>query len=154
MAGAGPAPKSARSRARDTANRETVKSDGKVGGPELPEGWLGVDAKTGAEIDWHPATKKWWDNWRRSPQGTRMVTDVDWDFLLDTALMHHTMWANGRWEFSAEVRLRAAKFGATPEDRARLKYEIEVPEKYPVGDSGNGTNVTDIGNRRARLAGG
>ena len=148
MAGVGPAKKSVRSRARDTDSRTTIKSDGKVGGPDLPAGWLGTDTKTGELIEWHPATLAWWDHWRRSPQGTRMVTDVDWDFLLDTALMHHTMWANGRWEFSAEVRLRAAKFGATPEDRARLKFEIEVPEQYPVGDRGNDVNVTRIDARR------
>ena len=152
MAGRGPAASGNRSRARDNAVRETVKSDGKLGGFDLPEGVLGTD-HDGNEIDWHPATRRWWENWRRSPQGTRMVTDVDWDFLLDTALMHHTMWANGRWEFASEVRLRAAKFGATPEDRARLKFEIEVPEQYPVGDSGNDGNVTRLDERRDRWTG-
>jgi hypothetical protein len=42
--------------------------------------------------------------------------------------MHHTMWSKGRWEFAAELRLRAAKFGATPEDRARLKIEVTEPK--------------------------
>jgi hypothetical protein len=37
------------------------------------------------------------------------------------------MWAKKRWEFAAELRLRAAKFGATPEDRMRLKLKIETP---------------------------
>lgn len=152
MAGRGPQPKTDRARARDTSKRDTVKSDGKLGGYELPEDVLGVN-KHGELVEWHPQTRRWWNNWRASPQGTRMLTDVDWDFLLDTALMHHTMWAEGRWEFSAEVRLRAAKFGATPEDRARLKMEIETPEVYPAGNSGNGTNVSQINDRRQRLTG-
>lgn len=153
MAGNGPAPKGARSRARDTAVRDVVKSDGKIGGTELPEGVLGKD-KDGNDVAWHPVTLQWWDDWRESPQGVRMITNVDWGFLLDTALMHHNMWANGRWDFAAEVRLRVAKFGATPEDRARLKIEIEIPEQYQAGNSGNGTNVTAIGDRRSRIAGG
>jgi hypothetical protein len=144
MAGAGPAPKASRSRARDTANRDTIKADGVLRGFDLPE-----DALQDGE-EWHPITKMWWEEWRLSPQAVRMNTMVDWMFLLDTALMHHTMWSKGRWEFSAEVRLRAAKFGATPEDRLRLKLEVEVPEDYPVGDSGN--NVTRIDSHRARWA--
>ncbi|WP_226654965.1 hypothetical protein [Leifsonia sp. LS1] len=78
-----------------------------------------------------------------------MLSEPDWDFLLDTALMHHTMWAKGRWEFASEVRLRAAKFGATPEDRLRLRQEIDVPEEYPAGAAGN-DNVTSIESRRDR----
>jgi hypothetical protein len=31
------------------------------------------------------------------------------------------MWSKGQWTLAAEVRLRVAKFGATPEDRARLR---------------------------------
>lgn len=129
-----------------------VKSDGKLGGYDLPEGVLGTD-KDGTLIEWHPMTVKWWDNWRSSPQGTRMMTLVDWDFLVDTALMHHTMWSNGRWEFASEIRLRVAKFGATPEDRIRLKFEIETPEVFPVGNAGNATNVSQIADRRSRLTG-
>lgn len=72
---------------------------------------------------WHARTLAWWDTWRKSPQAQTFVA-TDWDFLIDTALMHHTMWSKGRWEFAAELRLRAAKFGATPEDRARLKIEV------------------------------
>lgn len=83
-----------------------------------------------------------------------MFTGTDWDFLLDTALMHHTMWSKQRWEFAAELRLRAAKFGATPEDRMRLRMEVEAPGSGtsvpPDDDSGS---VTDIASRRARLTG-
>ena len=77
--------------------------------PELPE-----------DVDWHPRTVAWWSMWARSPQADTF-TESDWSFLLDTALMHHAMWSKGQWTLAAEVRLRVAKFGATPEDRARLR---------------------------------
>lgn len=124
MAGRGMAPKATRSRARDSKARDSemrsVEDDGELRGPPLPEGVL-PDGE-----DWHPRTRQWWDTWRRSPQAQTFI-DTDWDFLLDTALLHAIMWSRGRWEFASEVRLRAAKYGATPEDRMRLKLKIETP---------------------------
>lgn len=123
MSGRGMAPKETRSRPRDAKRRDaelnTVEVDGELRGPALPEGVLDDES-------WHPRTVQWWTTWRRSAQA-QTFTETDWDFLLDTALMHHTMWAKKRWEFAAELRLRAAKFGATPEDRMRLKLKIETP---------------------------
>jgi hypothetical protein len=124
MAGRGFAPKATRSRARDTKRRDAemkrVEDDGGLRGPLLPEGVLPDDE------DWHPRTRQWWETWRRSAQA-QVFIDTDWDFLLDTALLHHVMWTKGRWEFASEVRLRAAKYGATPEDRMRLKLQIDTP---------------------------
>lgn len=129
MAGRGMAPKSTRSRARDSKARDAelnrVEDDGELRGPLLPEGVLPDDE------DWHPRTRQWWETWRRSAQA-QVFIETDWDFLLDTALLHHVMWTKGRWEFASEVRLRAAKYGATPEDRMRLKLKIETPADKPA----------------------
>jgi hypothetical protein len=124
-----------------------VAGDGRRRGPALPVGVLGSD-DDGRPVEWHPMTAKWWETWRRSPQA-KLFNGTDWDFLLDTALMHHMMWAKGRWDFASEVRLRAAKFGATPEDRARLKMEIDAPGAAPA--TGPSAKVTDIASRRKRL---
>lgn len=62
-----------------------------------------------------------------------MATDVDWRYLLDTALLHHQYWKNGRWEFANEIRMREAKLGATPSDRNALKFHLEILEEHPVG---------------------
>lgn len=148
MAGVGPAPKAKRSRDRDTAVRDLVKSDGKLGGFPLPEDAL-KDGET-----WHPRTVIWWDAWRESPQATRMITAVDWETLLECALMHHEMWIKRNFMLANEVRLRTAKFGATPEDRARLKLEIEVPEQYDAGSTPTPENVTSIERRRSKWAAG
>lgn len=118
-------------------------------GPALPKGGV-FDKEAGGFIPWHPQTVSWWNNWRRSPQSSTF-TATDWDYLLDTALMHHKMWANGRWDFASEVRLRVAKFGATPEDRLRLKIELEPPGKRAPASVPAG--VTEISSRRKRLSG-
>lgn len=132
MAGVGPAPNPNAIRRNKKPEFTPLQQDGEIRGYDLPEGVLGQDAK-GNPIPWHPITRQWWENWRRSPQASRMLSEPDWDYLLDTALMHNAMWAKGRWEFASEVRLRVAKFGATPDDRNRLRAEIiTLPE---VGDA-------------------
>jgi hypothetical protein len=112
MAGRGPAPKPANKRARtnsDAGKPLTVLRFEHASAPELPD-----------DVDWHARTVAWWEMWANSPQA-ETFTETDWSFLLDTALMHHAMWSKGQWTLAAEVRLRVAKFGATPEDRARLR---------------------------------
>ena len=122
MPGKGPAPKAVRSRPNDTARRQAemkkLTDDGELRGPDLPDG------------DWHPRTLVWWDTWRRSPQAQHMG-QVDWDFMVDTAMMHSAMW-NGDLKMAAEVRIRVAKFGATPEDRLRLKVQVDEDLKPEV----------------------
>ncbi|MFI7096442.1 hypothetical protein ACIBSU_34430 [Streptomyces lydicus] len=129
-----------------------VTPDDELRGPDLPDGALGVNTKTGEVIEWHPMTQAWWETWRRSPQA-QTFTETDWAFLVDTALMHHSMWAKGQWTLAAEVRLRAAKFGATPEDRARLKLKVDDPTSRPQTPVQHSGNVSDIASRRSRLTG-
>lgn len=123
MAGHGPAPKDPATRRRRNAPPKpttAVTADDQLRGPALPD-----DALADGEL-WHPRTQAWWLTWRKSAQA-QAFTATDWDFLIDTALMHHTMWLRGRWEFASELRLRAAKFGATPEDRMRLRIQVDRP---------------------------
>jgi hypothetical protein len=149
MPGQGRVPKAVRSRPNDTARREAemtiLEDDGDMYGPDLPEGVLPDGAK------WHPQTVALWDSLRRLPL-LKDELPLGWQFLLDTALMHNTMWSKGRWEFASEVRLRLAKFGATPEDRMRLKIKVTGPtEESKRPDSSDNGSVSDIASRRARL---
>ena len=96
-----------------------VAEDGQTRGPDLPDGF-----------NWPEQTQKWWETWRNSPQ-SQALTDTDWDFLLDTALLHAELWA-GNGSVAAELRLRVAKFGATPEDRMRLRMQITEPGEAPA----------------------
>lgn len=146
MAGRGPAPKAKRSRDRDTPElAELAVEDVLYGGP-LPEGVL-PDGES-----WHPQTVQFWDSLRRFPL-LKNEPEIGWQFLIDTALMHHTMWTKGRWEFASELRLRVAKYGATPEDRMRLKIKVEAPTRgVESATAPNGApKVTDISSRRSRL---
>lgn len=152
MPGRGAAPAPTRASKKQKAPMDVIKADGELRGFPLPKEAL-YDEENDTFDEWHPMTVRWWDAWRRSPQAARMMSDPDWYALLDTALIHHHMWMNHKWEFASEVRLRVAKFGATPEDRARLRMEIEVPEEYPVGNK-TGNAVTSLDSRRQRLANG
>ena len=138
MAGRGPAPKDTRSRARDQKRLEEaltiVTSDGTLHGPELPEGF-----------EWPAATVTWWETWRLSPQA-KTFTDTDWSFLVDTAVMHAEFWLGDR-SVAGELRLRVAKFGATPEDRMRLKIAVGEPAAPPAPKLKTKATV----NRRERL---
>ena len=116
MAGRGPTPKDpSERRRRNVAEPLTVLvADGASVGPSLPD-----------SLDWPDVTREWWETWRRSAQA-KTFTDTDWSFLLDTAVLHMEFWDGDRG-VAAELRLRAAKFGATPEDRARLKISVGEP---------------------------
>lgn len=118
MAGRGPAPKDPdqRRRRNDSAPMTVVTADGESYGPELPD-----------SFEWPDATVAWWKTWRECAMASKF-TDTDWSFLLDTAVLHAEFWLGNR-SLAGELRLRAAKFGATPEDRARLKIEIGDPDK-------------------------
>lgn len=88
--------------------------DGVLRGPELPEGF-----------DWPTQTRVWWQHQRENPVAQTFEA-LDWDFLLDTALLHAAFW-NGKLGVADELRQRVAKFGATPEERRRLRVEIAPP---------------------------
>jgi hypothetical protein len=51
------------------------------------------------------------------------------------------VWAKGQWTLAAELRLRVAKMGATPEDRARLRITFadadEKDEKRAAREAGS-----------------
>jgi hypothetical protein len=111
MAGRGPAPKPAERRAgkaKDPNPKSSIRFE-RAEQPPLPDG-----------IEWHPRTVAWWAMWRDAPQAEHFMA-TDWDFLLDTAVMHSAYWSKGQWTLAAEIRLRVAKVGATPEDRSRLR---------------------------------
>jgi hypothetical protein len=100
-----------------------VADDGQIRGPELPDGF-----------PWPDQTLRWWQTWRTAPQA-QTLTATDWDFLLDTAVIHAAFW-HGDTSVAGELRLRVAKFGATPEDRMRLRMQIDEPEKPAEGPQG------------------
>lgn len=110
---------------RQRRNQETyvidfVEWDGVVRGPDLPP-----------EVAWSARTNAWWEMWRRSPQSMLMV-DLDWEEMLITAKLYNTYWgaqafSTGTVLLAAEIRQRTSKFGATYEDRKKLRMSLDTP---------------------------
>lgn len=123
MPGRGPAPKDPSRRARrnkDPQPRRVVAVSASPQ-PELP-----------GSFDWPTETRRWWETWGASPLAASFTAD-DWSFLLDTALLHRAVWM-GDVKAAAELRLRVAKFGATPEDRLRLRVQFAA-DPEPTSDT-------------------
>lgn len=130
MAGKGPRPKS------NSVRRNTTGTSGlrvytapSVVQPELPPLFV-TNPETGRRrrAAWPAATKKWWKTWGDEPL-SEDFTATDWDFLLDTALLHAQVWGAGDLKLLAELRLRVAKMGATAEDRARLRITYAAADE-------------------------
>ena len=129
MAGRGPAPKQNGKRARRNVDQTptTILRFEEAEQPSMPEGF-----------PWPDATLECWDMWRDCPQAEHFGS-TDWSFLLDTAILHAQLWGNGDTSVLAELRIRVAKFGATPEDRARLRMQFaeadSADSKRPQGSA-------------------
>lgn len=135
MAGRGPAPKDPKRRARrnpDPIPNRTIAADGVVGPQPLSDDLL-PDGD-----DWHPATQRWWNRWCESPLAETLLA-VDWSELEATAVLHHEFMRKRTFTLASELRLRMAKFGSTPEDRARLRISVadadEKESKRPAPQS-------------------
>lgn len=136
MAGRGPAPKDPDRRARrnnPTAGFRVITA-APVPQPEIPE-----------SVDWHPRTLEWWSMWGASPLAAEF-TATDWSELLDAALIHTAFWS-GDLKLAGELRLRVAKFGATPEDRARLRIQFAAADQAEAK-----APAPHVGGSRLRLA--
>lgn len=132
MAGRGPAPKNPSQRARrnkDVINLREYQVP-RTEQPSLPTIYVTVEKEDGTfgrqKFNWPTRTRRWWKMWAESPLSPDF-SDADWEFLLDTAYIHARFW-NGDIKLAPELRLRVAKFGATPEDRARLRIVFAVAD--------------------------
>ena len=119
MAGVGRPPKDPSTRARRNKAPELRMIEAEPADqPHLPRFEVEDDGRL-TEFVWPARTVEWWAMWRDSPLAPEFTAN-DWSELQDTALIHAAFWS-GNLKMAAELRLRVAKFGATPEDRARLK---------------------------------
>lgn len=127
----GPAPKDPRKRARQNKDAREFKyvQVRAVGQPDLPDVEIGEDPETELPIymQWPEVTRDWWDRWGRSPMAESFTED-DWDELRISAFLHAQFWRTGDIKAAAELRQRTAKFGATPEDRARLRVQYVMAD--------------------------
>lgn len=121
MAGRGPIPKDPAKRARVNKGPEMhiIESE-PMPQPDLPECMP-------AGHGWPEITREWWAMWGRDPLAAEFRA-TDWAELLDTAVLHGLYWS-GDVKLAGELRLRTAKFGATAEDRARLRIQYAAADE-------------------------
>ena len=137
MAGRGPAPKPQGSRARRNKDPQILRiiEAKPIAQPALPvieQVVIGPDGEPRKKrFNWPTITRRWWRMWGESPLSAE-YTETDWAFLMDTAYLHALYW-KGDVKVAAELRLRVAKFGATPEDRARLRIQFAVADTLEDG---------------------
>ena len=118
--------------------------------PPLPKGFP-YDGKT---FKWPSITVEWWDHWADSPL-IDGFTVHDWDYLLDTAVLHAKHWLGLDAKAAGEMRQRLSRFGVTPEDRAKLRIvlvdadnkeeesKIAAERNSKVAITGNARRLTD-----------
>lgn len=131
MAGRGPAPKSPERRSGHSKDPVPMRILPKLVAeqPELPA--FLVETVDGFEpFRWPEQTRDWWQMWADSALAADF-TSTDWSELLDAALLHARVWS-GELKWLPELRLRTAKFGATPEDRARLRITFAQADEAEV----------------------
>ena len=121
MAGRGPIPKEASKRARTNKGpaMHIIESD-PVPQPSLPE--LMPNGEP-----WPVRTVEWWAMWGADPLAAEFRA-TDWSELMDCAVIHGAYWS-GDVKLAGELRLRTAKFGATAEDRARLRIQYAAADE-------------------------
>jgi hypothetical protein len=97
--------------------------------------------------EWHPATLRWWGRWCESPLASGLFA-VDWSELEACAVLHHEFMRKRSFTLGSELRLRMAKWGATPEDRQRLRILTTVADEK---DAGTGSVSRSSRDRRGVL---
>ena len=118
--------------------------------PPLPKGFP-YDGKT---FKWPQITVDWWDHWADSPL-IDGFTVHDWDYLLDTVVLHAKHWLGLDAKAAGEMRQRLSRFGVTPEDRAKLRIilvdadnkeeesKVAAERNSKVSITGNARRLTD-----------
>ena len=152
MPGIGPPPKEPGKRVRRNAEPTHLRIVPLVRDeqPKLPEFYEQlVDKKTGKvtkrKFTWPTQTRAWWKMWAESPLAHDFTAN-DWSELLVCAKLHAEFW-KGNTKVAPELRLRVAKFGATPEDRLRLRIQFAIASD---ADSGK-DSPRETGSRYANL---
>ncbi|MGW0930691.1 phage terminase small subunit [Streptomyces sp. NPDC002644] len=115
MGSRGPAPKDNAVRRNNHEYASEISSDSRPG-RALPNHLKGLCA----------GAKRFWSKWSEAPQ-TEGWLETDWLELESTTLLVDVLY-KGETKVAGEIRQRVAKWGATAEDRARLRMKIEAPK--------------------------
>lgn len=124
MAGRGPAPKSAATRAR----RNKTSTAARFETDEAPREFAPPLGEHPDYAEWHRRTVIWWDEVWKSPMATEYLR-ADENGLFMLAVLVDRFWREPDPKVHAEIRLAEVRFGLTPIDRRRLQWEIHRVEQ-------------------------
>ena len=122
----GPLPKSAATRQRRNPSPGTTLARGAKAAaiPELP---------VVGRRKWHPMTESWWHDAWSDPMSAEYVKSDKHGFFMLAELVDR-FWklsANNpqRVKLMTEIRMQGQRFGLSPLDRQRLRWEVERGEE-------------------------
>lgn len=105
---------------------------------DLPEGFY-----------WPSRTREWWAVWVASPV-TESWTPLQWEYLLDTAVVHAAVWGGGDagpdLKQMGELRQRIERLGG-------LTPAVPDRKHAPVESGRKRSPLDELASRRSRLAG-
>lgn len=125
----GPQPKENAQRRNKHEHAQSLSSS-TTEGRALPPG-LGI--KTAG-------AKRFWKTWATSPQAGKWI-ETDWAELEITTKLVDTFY-QGDTKVAGEIRQRVSKWGATVEDRARLRMSVEDDQDQDQAEETAGTEAT------------
>ncbi|MFJ4093453.1 hypothetical protein ACIPYS_17885 [Kitasatospora sp. NPDC089913] len=134
----GPRPKENAVRRNKHAHAQELAADAQPG-RELPRG-LGITTS---------GARRFWRTWATSPQSARWA-ETDWAELEITTKLVDALY-QGDLKLAGEIRQRVAKWGATTEDRARLRISIEPEHQDRDADQAPAETTTDLDEELFRL---
>lgn len=75
-----------------------------------------------ADIPFPEETVKWFESWRNSPRSDDW-DELQWQYLIDTALVHSAVWGSQDFGMLGELHKRLAYMGLTFEPQQEVKKE-------------------------------
>ncbi len=120
---------------RPTFNDIPLERDGLTRGPSLEEA-------TDRTV-WMPATRKWWDVWRRSAQA-QTFEETDWQRLSMVARIYDACVAKPSKALMEEIRMNESLLGATVSDRQRARMKITAPTSSAPADDDSDADVISL----------
>jgi hypothetical protein len=134
----GPKPKENAQRRNKHEHAQTLSST-TTEGRALPPG-LGIKSA---------GARRFWRTWATSPQAGAWA-ETDWAELEITVKLVDAFY-QGDVKLAGEIRQRVAKWGATTEDRARLRMSLEDPEDQADETAAAEPTNTDLDEELFRL---
>lgn len=100
------------------------------------------------EVPWAPETIEWFEHWRSSPR-TDNWDALQWQYLMDTAVVHSCVWGSQDYSMLGELRTRESYMGLTFEPQKTQAAKATVTPLDIVRGKYRGANGKKAGRAKA-----